>query len=362
MLTIKYQNLMHLPHAVYHLIMESVLIMLFFSNAALVSADNADSLFKTDEVVRMELRADFSEIQKDRIVTPEIHTGELKYNNPDGSPVKLSVLVSVRGNFRKNPVNCSFPPLFVDFRKSDVSNTLFQDQEKLKLVTPCQSDEDVIDEYVIYKLYNKVTDLSLKVRLVKILYFDTGTGEELFEKFSFFLEDKDHAAERNGLKEKDFFLTPFALDKENFMKLSVFQYLIGNKDWFVTSRHNIILMQPSDSTLPPYAVPYDFDFSGFVDAPYTNPAQGPENPLIDRRVFKGLCYTEAEFREVFDFYRELRPVFKSIIKDQKLISPASRRHILDYMSQFYGIINTRDLIKQEFLGHCETKKMYNIPE
>ena len=353
---------MHSSHSVHNLPFKSALILIVFLFPVPASANDADTLFSSDEVIRIELRSDFSEIQKDRIETPQIHESELTYFNIDGSPVKLSVLVSVRGNFRKNPVNCSFPPLFVDFRKSNVSNTLFQHQEKLKLVTPCQSDEDVIDEYVIYKLYNKVTDLSLKVRLVKILYFDTGTGEELFEKFSFFLEDKDHAAERNGLKEKDFFLTPFALDKENFMKLSVFQYLIGNKDWFVTSRHNIIIMQPADTTLPPYAVPYDFDFSGFVDAPYTNPLQGPENLLIDRRVFKGLCYTEDEFREVFDFYRELRPVFKLIIKDQKLISPASRRHILGYLSEFYGIISTRDLIKQEFLGHCETKKMYNIPE
>ena len=353
---------MHSSHPDHNLPFISALMLIAFLFAVPSVANDADTLFSSDEVIRIELRSDFSAIQKERIVTPEIHKGELTYYNPDGSAVKLSVLVSVRGNFRKNPVNCSFPPLFVDFRKSEVSSTLFQDQNKLKLVTPCQSDEDVIDEYVIYKLYNKVTDLSLKVRLAKILYFDTGTGQELFEKYSFFLEDKDHTAERNGLTEKDFFLTPFALDKENFMKLSVFQYLIGNKDWFVTSRHNIIIMQPADSTLPPYAVPYDFDFSGFVDAPYTNPAQGPENPLVDRRVFKGLCYTEEEFREVFDFYRELRPVFKSIIRDQKLISPASRRHILDYMSQFYGIINTRDLIKQEFLGHCETKKMYNIPE
>ncbi len=353
--------MMHPTHTVYNLMKKSVLIFLFYPYSLLI-ADEADTLFRSDEVIRMELRSDFSEIQKDRIETPEEHASELIYFNSDGSEVKLPVVVSVRGNFRKNPANCSFPPLLLNFKKGDVKNSLFEGQDKLKLVTPCQSEEDVIDEYVIYKLYNKVTDLSLKVRLVKILYFDTGTGKELFEKHSFILEDKDHAAERNGLNEKDFFLTPFALERENFMKLSVFQYLIGNKDWFVTSRHNIIIMQQSDSTRPPYAVPYDFDFSGFVNAPYTNPPQGPENLLIDRRVFKGLCYTEEEFRDVFDFYRELRPVFRSIIREQRLLSPESRRHIFGYISQFYGIISTRDQFTHEFLEHCETKEMYNISE
>jgi len=353
--------MMHHTHTVYNLIKKSVLIFFLYPYSGLI-ADEADTLFRADDVIRMELRSDFSEIQKDRIETPEEHASELIYYNPDGSEVKLPVVVSVRGNFRKNPVNCGFPPLLLNFKKGDVKNSVFEGQDKLKLVTPCQSDEDVIDEYVVYKLYNKVTDLSIRVRLVKILYFDTTTGKELFKKYSFFLEDKDHAAERNGLKEKDFFLTPFALERENFMKLSVFQYLIGNKDWFVTSRHNIIIMMQADSTKPPYAVPYDFDFSGFVNAPYTNPPQGPENLLVDRRVFKGLCYTEEEFRQVFDYYRELRPVFRSIIRDQKLLSYESRRHILSYISQFYTIINTRDLFTNEFLEHCETKEMYNIAD
>ena len=353
---------MHLAHSVYNLNKISAYILLFSFYFLPLYGGKSDTLFRSEEVIRMELRTDFTAIQKDRVGTPGFHDGELIYFNPDGSSVKLSVIVSVRGNFRKNPVNCSFPPLLIDFRKKDVRNTIFAGQGKLKLVTPCQNDEDVIEEYTVYKLYNQVTDLSLKVRLARIAYYDTDNDSHIFERYSFFLEDKDHAAERNGLIEKDFFLTPFSLDKENFMKLSVFQYLIGNRDWFVTSRHNIIIMQPADSTKPPYAVPYDFDFSGFVNAPYTNPTQGPENPLIDRRVFKGLCYTEEEFRGIFDFYRELRPAFRSVIKEQKLLTPESRRHILNYLSQFYAIINTRDLFRQEFLGHCETKKDYNIAE
>ena len=289
---------MHLAHNVYNLLKNSIFVTLFSFLVIPSFAGEADTLFSSEEVVRMELRTDFTSIQEDRVGKPQNHDGELTYFNADGSSVKLSVSVSVRGNFRKNPVNCGFPPLMIDFRKSEVSNTIFSGQGKLKLVTPCQGEEDVIDEYTIYKLYNQVTDLSLKVRLARISYHDTGNDRHIFERYSYFLEDKDHAAERNGLVEKDFFLTPFALEKENFMKLSVFQYMIGNKDWFVTSRHNIIIMQQADSTKPPYAVPYDFDFSGFVNAAYTNPPQGPENLLIDRRVFKGLCYTRSEERRV----------------------------------------------------------------
>ena len=51
-------------------------------------------------------------------------------------------------------------------------------------------------------MYNQVTDLSFKVRLVKILYFDTGRNKPVFEKYSFFIEDKDHVAERNNILQK----------------------------------------------------------------------------------------------------------------------------------------------------------------
>lgn len=340
----------------------SLYVLLFSSFLSLTFAGETDSLFRSEELIRMELRADFTEIENDRNGTAQLHEGKLIYFNKDGSDVMLPVAVSVRGHFRKDPENCIFPPLSISFRKSDVVNTIFRGQGKLKLVTPCQNDEDLIDEYLVYRLYNRVTDLSLKVRLVKIVYYDTAEDSYIFERYSFFLENKKHAAKRNDLVYKDFFLTPFTLDRDNYMKLSVFQYMIGNKDWFITSRHNIIIMQRADGEQNPYAVPYDFDFSGFVNASYTYLPEETQSVSDSRRIFRGLCYTEDEFREVFDFYRELKPEFRTVIKKQKHLSFDSKRHVLKYLKQFYSIIDSRDLFEQEFLAHCETKKSYNIPE
>lgn len=335
--------------------------LLFFITSSL-SASEPDTLFRSDKILRMELRADFTAIQKDRGETPVYHEAELLYKNDDRKMVKLPLRIMVRGNFRRNPENCDFPPLFVNFKKSDVHNTLFEDQDKLKLVTPCQDDEYVIEEYVIYKMYNQVTDLSLHVRLVKIAYYDTGLNKELFEKYSFFLEDKDHAAKRNNAVVKDNFLTPFDLERESFKKMSMFQYLIGNKDWFVSSRKNIIIFQPKDSTLGPYAVPYDFDFSAFVNADYTKPRDRVDVFPESRREYKGLCYSDSEYNEVFDFYRELRPDFYKIIRKHGYISVETNNQITDFINQFYNGIKNKDFVKKEFMDKCETKKMYNIPE
>jgi hypothetical protein len=336
-------------------------ILILFSITVSLAAVEVDTLFQSDKIIKIELRSDFTAIQKDRGENPEYHDGELVYKNKR-QRIKLPVKLMVRGNFRRNPDNCEFPPLFVDFKKGDVKNTIFENQNKLKLVTPCRSDEYVLEEYIIYKMYNKVTDLSLKVRLVKIAYFDTGLKKFLFERYSFFIEDKDNAALRNEAFVKDRYLTPFDVDMENFKKMAVFQYLIGNKDWFITSRKNIIIMQPNDTTRRPYAVPYDFDFSAFINADYTKPKEGVDIFPDSRRLYKGLCYSRSEFEEVFNFYRKLKPEFMSVVRSQGNISIESNNQIVAYINQFYAIIKQDEQVKKEFTDVCETKKDYNMSE
>jgi hypothetical protein len=251
--------------------------------------------------------------------------------------------------------------LYVNFKKNEVKNTLFDNQDKLKLVTPCQNEEDVLDEYIIYKMYNQVTDLSLKVRLVKVRYFDTSIGKEVLVSHSFFIEHEDQLAERNNVYERDSVLTPFDIERENFMKMSVFEYLIGNKDWFITSRRNVVIFRSRD-TKALYAVPYDFDFAGLIDASYTKPRNVSEKYLSKRRVYKGLCYTEEEFERTFEFYNKLRPVFESIINGQELVSKITKRENIRYLEEFYNTIRDKELFQKEFLDVCETRSMYNLPE
>ncbi len=332
----------------------------YFTNAVL--AFQVDSLFVSDEIINIELRSDFSAIEKDRVKNPEYHDGELIYYNSNGESTTLSVKVMARGNFRRDPANCSFPPLFLNFKKHEVKNTLFDNQDELKLVTPCQQEDDVLKEYLIYKMYNQVTDSSLKVRLVKILYYDTRKGEELFNKYSFFIERKEHLAERNNSFEKDIFMTPYDLNRQEVGKMAVFQYIIGHKDWFVTTRHNIIIMQPNDTSLEPYAVPYDFDFSAFVNAGYTKPKGVPDELLSNRRIYKGICYSTDEFKDIFTYYQKLKPEFESIINNMELLSKSQRRQLITYIDYFYSVTSNSALIKQEFMDVCETKQNYNISE
>jgi hypothetical protein len=325
-----------------------------------LKASVADSLFFSDRVVRMELRFNYDVIEADRTGEPSYHEAELVYYTPGGEAKILNVKIMVRGHFRRDTANCNFPPLFVNFKKGEVKNTLFENQEKLKLVTPCQDEKDVLSEYTVYKMYNKVTDMSMKARLVQVLYYDTGRGRKIFERYSYFTEDKDEIAERNNGLEHERYITAVEINKDNFKKLSVFEYMIGNIDWFFTFDHNIILIQPNDTTQTPYAVPYDFDLSGFVDANYAQPEEGVDKAISKKRIYKGLCYSNEEFEETFDFFRKLRPEFESVINNMHGASKYSKKLMLKYISYFYTVIDNDKLKKREFYDACGKSIDYQI--
>lgn len=339
-------------------ILLSFLLLVLLSDP--VIASDTDSLFKSDDIINLELRSDFSSIRIDTTGEPQYHDGELIYYAADGSSEKFSVKVRIRGNFRRKAENCNFPPVMINFKKDEVKNTVFDNQDKLKLVTPCQNEEDVFSEYIVYKMYNLVTDKSLKVRLVKINYFDTGRGKNVFEKHSFFIEDDKGVMDRNESIGLDNFISPFDLDRENVKRMTVFQYIIGNKDWIFTSGHNLIFMQPSDTTDLPFVVPYDFDFAAFVSADYTKKEGVPEYLQPERRVYKGLCFTEEEFKDVFEFYRQLRPEFETLINNMSFLSKMARKEKVKYIDYFYKVIDTKVLIKKEFLDVCQTKDDFKI--
>jgi hypothetical protein len=81
------------------------MIMSGFVTAA--SGENqTDSLFRSEEVIKMELRSDFTTIEAERTGdNPVYHEGELIYYNMGGESVKLSVKLIVRGHYRRDTAN-----------------------------------------------------------------------------------------------------------------------------------------------------------------------------------------------------------------------------------------------------------------
>ena len=77
-------------------------------------------------------------------------------------------------------------------------------------------------------------------------------------------------ANRNHMLAVENKLQPERIQTLDFLKMAVFEYLIGNTDWSVSIFTKLIA---SDSLSLPNAVPYDFDHAGIVSAPYPKPAE-----------------------------------------------------------------------------------------
>ena len=94
-------------------------------------------------------------------------------------------------------------------------------------------------EYLIYKLYNVLTDYSFRVRLASVDYISTYQKNKVIRSYGFFIEPIELLAERIQAVPVE---SP-ALNQKNIIpemmdRVAIFNYMIGNTDWSVPGQHN----------------------------------------------------------------------------------------------------------------------------
>jgi len=279
------------------------------------------SLFESDQMIELTLQGDLRTAFRDRGDDPQYHPATLHYQE-DENTFDIPITIKSRGNFRKSLGGCKYPPLFLNFKKKATPNTsIFRDQDKTKLVTPCKGDEYVLNEYLVYKLYNLLTPKSFGARLVKIIYEDTVKNKSSDPYFGILLEEEKQMAKRNQLKSVEIEkLNPQQTQDKDYLTMAVFQYMIGNTDWGVEYQQNIKLLT-TDSTSLPFTVPYDFDHAGIVKAPYAKPAQELEMSSTLQRRYRGYCIKDMnQYAPIFEVFNQLKADFYAIYDGNELLS------------------------------------------
>jgi len=334
-----------------------VICILFSNNLSAQKHNKAVStLFTSDDVLHLKLYANYKSVEKDRGKTPSYHPALLNYKNDDSMDVSIPLKIKTRGNFRKDPANCFFPPLLLNFPKHfDDSMGLFMNQKNLKLVTACKTDDYVIREWLVYKLYNLVTDKSFRARLVSVSYIDSSAKFKTQTHYGILLEDENAMAARNGaiiVKRK--MVESQATNHEEYLKMTVFEYMIGNTDWSIGYLHNIKLISP-DSTRVPYTVPYDFDYSGIVDAPYSIPPPELELNSVRDRLYRGYCLPYTDFDETVKLFNKIKDDIYRTYTDCPLLTPRYIKQTTGYLDDFYKVINNQKLRLYEFGKPCSAQ-------
>ena len=321
----------------------------------------SSNLFDSDEVIELTLRADLKTVFKDRGDDPQYHPATLYYQ-ADQIAINIPLNIKTRGHFRKMSSNCKYPPILLNFAKSSTpENSVFYGQDKVKLVTPCRGDEYVIHEYLVYKLYNYITPKSFKARLVKVIYQDTVKNESSDPLYGILLEEEEQMAIRNlSFTMEKIGIRPEETQKDDFLNMAVFEYMIGNTDWSVQFQQNIKLISV-DSTSLPTTVPYDFDHAGIVRAPYAKPAEELQMSSTRERRYRGYCIPDMnQFTEVFKTFNQLKDDFYGLYKSNSLLSSKYQDQTLKFLDKFYATINDPEKAQKAFSYPCDRSGTGNI--
>ncbi len=318
---------------------------------------SAGPLFDDDEVLKIKLSGRLREIFNDRGETVSYHQMLLQYKKKDSTIVSISLQVRSRGHFRRRKENCAMPPLLLNIVKSArLKSTLFEKQDKLKLVTPCRGDEYVIQEYLVYKLYNLLTPKSFRARLVQVEFEDSLQKRKSETLYCILVEDENKVAKRNGfLLSNTKMISMEALNAEEFTKTAVFQSMIGNTDWSVPYLHNIKLIK-KDSAHIPIAIPYDFDHSGIVSAPYALPPEQLNLSSVRERVYRGYCQNNTAFTNVIAEFNRLKDDIYKVYTSCTLLEPKYLKATTRYLDEFYKIINSPKTAERFFSDPCRAKE------
>lgn len=288
--------------------------------------------------------------------------GRITYTEPDGSERLLGMKFRTRGNYRRDPEHCDFAPILLNFKKGDVPDTLFAGQDKLKLVTHCQTnlvgyEQLLLREYLAYRLFQELTSISYATRLFQITYAEP-EGKSL-TRYGFVIEDDKAVADRNGLKMvKKKYLREFQIDPGQQNLINVFQFMIGNTEYSLVNPepnkkccHNSDVL--SDSDEPPYTpLIFDFDFSGFVNAPYAQPNPRYPIPNVKQRFYRGLCTANDILPETLQVFVDKEDAFYRIIDEFEPASRRTKNHVRSYLESFYELISDPALVTEHLVNQC----------
>jgi hypothetical protein len=326
------------------------------ANAA---AAEQTALFQAQEPLKITLRTDIEWLRDERNDSVEVE-GSVTFIDSDGSEVIKPGDVRARGNFRRDKRNCNFPPLRLDFPRRQMEGTVFEGQDKLKLVTPCNDGRDdyqryVYDEYLAYRVHQLLTPLSFRVRLVEITYVDIEDDYDSRTKIGFLIEDEEQMAARNRATVVESpTMAPTLADGASSVVGAVFNYMVGNLDWDSARFHNVKLVRTEDGRH--ITVPYDFDFTGVVNARYASVnAQLTEQYGITRvrhRRYRGFCRAELQYEPVAALFGEKRHEIEDLYRSFTLHNRDDVEDALDYYQNFWKVIDDPDEFEDEIIGDC----------
>ena len=324
------------------------------------SAETSDSFFQDQEPIAMRLKFSTKDIKKNTNDSTYI-SSTLLIQNKERSWDSLQIKLRARGNHRRQ--NCYYAPLKVKLKKKATKETMLEGNTKLKLVLPCllQKDKDdlVLKEYMAYKLFEIISPYHFKTRLANIEF-----EEEIRSRIkkhnlkAILIEDIDKVAERHNGRAMKREVHPLQQDDLTSLQNAFFQYLIGNTDFSTRGGHNQKLLFTDNKYV---SIPYDFDMSGLVNAPYAT-VSGVDNlnsyaTEVTQRVYKGYKRDDKLLQEVRQKYIASKDGVFEVIDglEQFFNDPSQFAQAKDFIDDFFEIMESDKKFEKFIVDRTRTK-------
>ncbi len=312
-------------------------------------------LFRSETPFDVTLTLNIKQVKRDKGQNAPWRTATISYADSTGKKIAVPLKVKTRGVWRLK--HCDFPPLRLKFGDKTADRTEFANLDEPKMVGYCrntpQYEQYNLQEAQLYRVYRQLTELSHKVRILRISYADSATGAVEATRYGFIIEDPAQLAVRLGgqiLDRKG--ALGDDLDPEHSALAYTFLYFIANTDVSYNCLQNGESLSLPDGRYAPVA--YDFDFSGVINAHYAG--VDPSLPIknVRTRFFRGYCVHEPAYAAVFETFRAKRTAIEALYADPigMLIAPSAVKSSLEYYAEFYDDIKTPQSAKKALLNDC----------
>jgi len=307
-------------------------------------------LFASDVPIKVTIKGPFASLVANRAEIARPATMVV-----DG--VTYPITLAPRGITRLAKETCDFPPLRVRLTQPAPPGSLFDHQRSLKLVTHCRRSPDfqqkVLLEYSAYRLYNLMTPQSFRARLANIDYLDEA-GRPYVSRVGFFLEDFGDVAKRNGMREAHMgsLVAVQQIDPTSGARFAIFENMISNYDWSMRAApkgeeccHNGRMMNAGGPGSALTVVPYDFDYSGLVDAPYSGVPEGIPVSDLRQRTYRGYCMHMTQARLIASQLSPRRAEFTGVFATIPGLDARNQSRAASFIQGFFNDIDSGRLFK-----------------
>ncbi len=336
----------------------SVCVIYSQEPAGLISSDTFSTtidMFEVPAPMDITLTYDMKAFQREKN-KDEYRDVHFLYQFNDTLQIEHTLRIKPRGQFRNS--YCSYAPFWLNIRKADVINENLQEVKKFKVVTQCKGGRDysdyVLKEYLTYKIYNLLTPVSFRVRLVHLKYIDTGRKNKETESWGFLIEPEEMMAERSyGIVIKKDEISMRYIRPEEMDLAALFQYMVGNPDYSIAGRHNMKLLGlPGFGSEGYTPVPYDFDYTGLVNAEYAIPGENLGITSVTQRYYLGPCREDQEYQVAIDHINSHREEILELVSDFPILREKHKQEMLDYLESYFQSASEDNFINRKLKSTC----------